>query len=337
MEGKLKTSDLVKYVFGSSGARRDEVLIRPGIGEDTAAFVFGGGDAVLCTIDPISGTENDIGRLAIRVNSNDIAAAGGEPALMLLCLLMPVGSEAETVGEIMASASAECKRLNIEIIGGHTEFTSAVNRPVLTGVCIGRQRKENLLVSDDIEAGDVLILAGSAGTEGTAIIAHDFFDDIDGILSYDIIEEAKSMMEETSVVEIGRLAAENGAKKMHDCTEGGVYGALWELAEGAGLGLEIYEDKIDVRPATDAVCKFYKISPYKLISSGAMLIVSSDKGASDILTAFSKTSKNAAIIGKFNSSKSKKILLADGNVKNLEEPQSDDLYKVVRKLGQTDL
>lgn len=330
MEGKLKTGDLVSKVFSNIGSPRDEVVIRAGLGEDTAAFDFGG-DLVSIAIDPISGTTSEIGKLVVRVNSNDIAASGAEPSLILLCLLMPTGAGESDVEVIMKAASEECKKLNMEIIGGHTEFTSAVNRAVMVGVCVGRLTKDRALEFKNIEAGDDLILAGAAGIEGTAILAHDHEAYLRERMPQELLASAKAMMEETSVVEIGRICSEFGVKKMHDCTEGGVYGAVWELSEGAGLSVNVYEDSIEVREETENICSIFGISPYRLISSGSMLIVSGPEKSELIVRTLRNRGYGAAVIGEFLSRGAKTIVKAQGERVELPEPLGDAIYDVEEK------
>lgn len=327
MEGKLKTGDLVSKVLGNIGSLRNEVVIRAGLGEDTAAFDFGD-DLISIAIDPISGTTSEIGSLVVRVNSNDIAASGAEPALILLCLLMPVTATEADVEVIMKAASAECKKLNMEIVGGHTEFTSAVNRAVMVGVCVGRLNKKKALEFKNIKAGDVLILAGAAGMEGTAILAYDYEDHLKSRLPLPLLEAAKDMMKETSVVEIGRICSELGVKKMHDCTEGGVYGAIWELCEGAGLSVTVFEEEIEVREATKALCDIFAISPYRLIASGSMLIASDSESGPLLLKALKDRGYSAAVIGTFKEGGAKRVVRAGGETYELPEPEGDAIYDI---------
>lgn len=327
MEGKLKTGDLVSKVFGNIGSPRAEVLIRSGLGEDAAAFDFGG-DLVSIAIDPISGTTSDIGRLVVRVNSNDIAASGAEPALILLCLLMPVTAGEADVETIMKAASEECRRLGMEIVGGHTEFTGAVNRPVMVGVCVGRLNKVRALEFKNIEAGDALILAGAAGIEGTAILANDYEAYLRSRMPATLLDAAKAMMEETSVVEIGKICSEKGVKKMHDCTEGGVYGAIWELCEGAGLSIEVEEARVEVREETALICEIFGINPYRLIASGSMLIASAPDKAEAIIEALRERGYGSAVVGHFSAEGGKYIVRPDGERVELSEPEGDAMYEI---------
>lgn len=330
MQGKLKTSDLMASVFKNTGARRKEVLLRPSVGEDCAALDMGD-KALIMSMDPISATSADLGRLVVRVNSNDIAAQGAEPYAMMLCLLMPISSSVEDVALIMKSASDECKRLNIEIIGGHTEFTTAVNRPTCCGICFANKDKSKLMSLDAIRENDLLVIAGAAGIEGTAILAHERPDEIESACGAEVLHGANAMIEETSVAEIGKVASENFAKKMHDVTEGGIYGAIWELCEGSNLGCSVNSNSIPVRKETRLICKHFGISPYRLLGSGSMLIVVSPEHLEKLLTSLKRLSEDIAVIGEFkNVKEGRRTVAENGSELNITEPSSDELYEVLK-------
>ena len=114
-----------------------------------------------------------------------------------------------------------------------------------------------------------------AGLEGTTIIAKDCREELAKVFSEDFLNNAQDFTNFLSVVPEGRIGADFGATSMHDATEGGVLGAIWEIAESSGVGVEVYLDKIPVRKETIDICNYYNI-PYKLISSGCMIIASYD-------------------------------------------------------------
>ncbi len=327
MQGKLGTKDLIDGVFKHTGARRKEVLIRPSVGEDCAAINTE--EAVVISMDPITATASELGKLSIRVNVNDVSAQGAEPYAIMLCLLMPTESTPSDVEMIMKSASEECKALNIEIAGGHTEFTSAVNQPVCCGVCFAKKSVSNLMKMEDIKSGMSIILAGSAGIEGSGIIAIDREDQLKTVLEKSIIESAKAMIEDTSVVEIGKIGTQLGIVKMHDVTEGGVFGAIWEMCEGADLGCRVDVPSIPVREETRLICSHFGISEYRLIGSGAMLMVAEREREEDLILALKEAGFTSAVIGEFTPSISGRTLIYEGGrAEDLSEPCGDALYDI---------
>ena len=321
--GKLPSDVLEKRILSSFRFKREEVLVRSKVGEDCSVLDFGEYACVVST-DPITGASNEIGRLAVHISCNDVAANGVEPFGLLFTILAPEGTTLEVLQDIVRQAAEEAASLKVEIIGGHTEITPAVNRIVVSTTAIGRAVKDRVITSSGAKPGDYIILTKWAGLEGTAIIAHDFEKRLRGRMDDTLLESAQAMMGHISVVKEGLIAGEMGATAMHDVTEGGVLGALWELAEASGVGLRIYQDKIPVRTETRAICEEFGLNPLKLISSGCMLITCRD--GEGMLEALNREGIPASIIGEVVV---EGRTLVDGEREvPIDPPESDELYKV---------
>ena len=223
--GKLDSELLEKIVFENIHYRRPEVLTRPGIGEDCAVMDFDAYDCVIST-DPITAAISDIGRLAIHISCNDVASNGVQPIGIMLAALLPVGTTAEEIEEMMHQAAVAAEALEVEIIGGHTEVTSAVNKPVIVSTAVGRGDKETAGQMESPKPGDVVMMTKSAGLEGAGIIACDFEKELNEVLTEEELAHAKSLLDRVSVVKEGVLAGKIGTSGMHDVTEGGILGAL---------------------------------------------------------------------------------------------------------------
>lgn len=321
--GKLPNSLLEKIIIDpivQNSAERSEVLLKPSIGEDCAALDMGENICLIST-DPITGAVEDIGRLAVLINTNDIASGGGEPVgITVTALLPPYVTESE-ISKIITDLYTEAKKADIVILGGHTEITDAVTKPVLSCTVIGKTKK--LIPSGGARTGDSLIMTKYAGLEGTAIFAKDKAHRLKNVDSC-IIERARALGEQLSVIKEGRIAAELGANAMHDITEGGVLGACWEIAESAGLGVEVYCDSIPILEETKIICAELGADPLRLISSGAMLIACSDPDS--MTKALSAEGINSAVIGQITPSE--RSIIADGVRLPLKEPDTDELYRV---------
>ena len=168
--GKLDSELLKKIIFNNITFKRPEVLTRPGIGEDCAVMDYGEYECILST-DPITAAVENIGHLAVHISCNDIASNGIEPVGLLLAVMLPVGTTKEQVEEMMKQAGATSEKLGVEIIGGHTEITPAVNQPVIVSTAIGRGVKGMSQSAGDMQVGDGIFITKCAGIEGTAIIA----------------------------------------------------------------------------------------------------------------------------------------------------------------------
>ncbi|AOY75829.1 AIR synthase family protein [Clostridium formicaceticum] len=324
--GKVPTEILEEVIFKNIQHKRPEVLVRPGIGEDCAVVDFGENVCVMST-DPITGAIKDIGSLSIHVTCNDIASNGVEPLGVMMTILAPVGTTKEDLNYVMQEANKAAASINVEIIGGHSEITDAVNRMVITTTAIGRQKKSDLVTSKGAKIGDSIIMTKHAGLEGTAILAADLEERLEKSISHEVIETAKGFAKKISVVKEGVLAGAVGVSSMHDVTEGGLLGALWELGEASDVGIEVYEEKIPVAPETLEICEVLSIDPFKLISSGVMIMAVSQDKENLLLETFEKNKIEAAVIGRIV--EGEKVILRGGIKKVLEAPEADELYKVI--------
>lgn len=324
--GKLPAEVLKEVIFSNIKHKREEVLVRPNIGEDCAVIDFGDYVSVMST-DPITGAAKDIGSLAVHISCNDIASNGVEPIGIMLTIMAPPNTSKEDLKYVMAEADKAAASINVEIIGGHTEITEAVNRMVISTTAIGRQLKGNLVVSKGAKLGDSVFMTKHAGLEGASIIATDLEEKLKEKISYHIIKNAQSFSKDISVVKEGLLAGKVGVNSMHDVTEGGIFGALWEIAEVSKLGIEVYEDKIKVREETKEICKVLSIDPMKLISSGVMVITVPQDKRDILINAFKEEGLEITEIGKIVE-KDRKIIIND-KIKNLDSPDVDELYKVI--------
>lgn len=323
--GKVPNSTLERIIFNKLMKNRSEVMIRPGIGMDCTAVDFGSYACVMSS-DPITGTAKEIGRLAVHINCNDIASCGVEPLGLLVTILCPAGSSEKDLESIMSQLSSAAQSINVDILGGHTEITNAVNRFVISCTAVGRCLKDKLISTDGARDGDSLVITKHAGLEGASIIAREKESELINALGIQTVNEAKSFIEHISVVRDGLTAAGFGVDAMHDITEGGVLGAVWELCEASGTGADIYAEKIPVNMSTRKICEYYDIDPLKLISSGCMLIAASN--GEGLVKKLDSEGIMASVIGRLNNTGKKRLITANG-IKDIDSPGSDELYKVL--------
>jgi len=325
--GKVPNDILNKIVLSKINMFRKDVILRPGIGEDCAAIDFGKYACVLST-DPITAAANDVGQLSVHISCNDIASCGVEPLGLMVTILCPVGTTEAELEKVMEQICLTAAELNVEIIGGHTEVTSAVNRIVLSTTCIGKALKKDIVSSTGARPGDSIVMTKSAGLEGTAIIANDFEHKLVGIINDDELNLAKSFIKSISVVKEGVLAGRFGATSMHDITEGGVLGAAWEVAEASGAGIIINKDIIPIEAVTQSICKALDLDVLRLISSGCMFITCLD--GEGLVRHLESNNIKATIIGTVTANRNERLLISkkDGTIKDIEPPKADELYKV---------
>ena len=224
--GKISNELLKKTVLGRIKTKRQEVVLGPGIGEDCCAVNLGGDLCVLST-DPITGAVNEIGSLAVHVSCNDIASCGAEPVGIMITILAPLSAEEKDFEAIMKDVSDTADKLNVDILGGHTEITDAVSRFVLVGTCIGRAAPERLVTSKGAKPGDVVVMTGSAGTEGISVIAHDREKELSEKLE-GACRIGKGVRRQDQRCKGRHYSSRRGVSSMH-IYRGRVLGAVWEL------------------------------------------------------------------------------------------------------------
>jgi hydrogenase expression/formation protein HypE len=325
--GKIPIDILQEVVFKNLGAERKQVIIGPTAGIDGAVLEAGSKNLIV-SMDPITGAVERIGWLAVNVNANDIATFGVEPSFLFSCIMLPENSEKQTVVTIATQMDAASKELGIAIVGGHCESTPGLKNPIVVGCVMGLTDKGNYVTAGGAKAGDHLILTKSAGIEGTAILASDREHVLAPILGSSMLADAKDFYKQISVVKDALTAYRTGGvHAMHDPTEGGVAGGIHEMADASQLGVKIFEDKIGVEPETAKMCRFFEIDPLQLIGSGALLISAEPEKANTIVGNLEQEHVYAAVIGEFNSSVHKRLLVkADESVRDLPRPVSDHLW-----------
>lgn len=324
--GKVPEQVLKRSVLQQIHNRRDEVLLGASVGEDCAAVMLAEDEMLVMSTDPITGTVQDIGQLAVQITMNDLASAGAQPIGVMLTVLLPECISEQKLRHMMQQAEAACARANMQIIGGHTEITKAVNQPIISVVGVGKAKKGKLISTGGARAGMDLVITKWIGIEGTSILAKEKEEQLLTRFEPSFIDQAKTFDSLLSVLPEASIAVQYGAAAMHDVTEGGIFGALWEMAEASGVGLRVDLKKIPVRQETIEICEFFDINPYELISSGSMLIAADDGG--QIVYELEKQGIHAVVVGKAVEGNDRIIYTSDEQ-RFLEPPKSDELYKVI--------
>ncbi|MEG0372004.1 MAG: AIR synthase family protein [Clostridium sp.] len=319
--GKLPNDILKNEILSKINIDNKDVLVGPGVGEDCSIVDFGEEKCVLTT-DPITGAINDIGTLAVHISCNDIASAGVKPLGVMVTILAPPNCTLDDIKKVMDDIVTTCKSLSVVVLGGHTEVTDAVNKMLVSITAIGKGK--NIISTSGAKLNDDIVVTGYAGLEGTVIIAGDKSEELLKYFRKDEINTIKSMLSSISVVETGLIAGEFGVNSMHDATEGGILGAIYEVGEASGLSVKIYENKIPIKDETKKIAEMFNINPYRLISSGSM-IITTPRGE-ELVECLKKSNINSAIVGKITNGEN--IIVKDSKKLILEAPLSDEIYKI---------
>ena len=268
--GKLSGA-LLADLLRSNPVGDPRVLIGPGIGHDSAAIQFGD-QALVIKTDPITFPTDRPAYHLIHINANDLACQGALPRWLLVTALFPAGNTtADGVRRLFADLVESARTIGVELIGGHTEITAGLNRPLLIGTMLGEVDTGKLVRPTDARPGDRLLMTQSAGIEGTAILANEGsgrgIDPAILSIAHDYLENPG-----ISVVNAAMALSRAGAvSAMHDPTEGGIATAVREIAAAAGAGLIMARENVPVSPETAAIAAAFGIDPLGLLSSGSLL------------------------------------------------------------------
>ena len=278
-QGKLPNDVLFAALRG--GRADPSVRQGAGVGLDAAVLQVGG-EALVAAADPITFAGGDAGQLAVAVNANDIYALGAEPRWLLATVLAPPNSLVEEVAGLIRELREACEAAGASLVGGHTEVTDAVARTVVACTMLGTAPPAEIIPSDGAQVGDVIIQAGAAAVEGTAILGHPQLLHTPGI---SIANAARA------------LRVVDGVHALHDVTEGGIATAALELTAAAGCSVELRAEAIVWLPETLAVCADRGLDPLGLLGSGTLLAAVSPAAADAALAALAAAAVPAAVIG----------------------------------------
>ena len=325
--GKLKESILKRSILKQLHKRSDDVLVGPAVGGDYGAISVAEDAAVVLSSDPITLTRNAIGSSAIIAACNDVACSGAKPCGVSVTMLLPTSYNEEELRALMKDLDKACENCSVDIISGHTEVSRAVKEPVIVATVMGTVLKKDMVHSSHVQPGMDIVATKWVGLEGTAILAREKEEDLRSRYAQPFIDNAKVFGQMMSIIPEAAVAAKSGASAMHDVSEGGIFGALWELAESAGVGLEIDLKKIPIRQETIEICEFFDLNPYKLLSGGCLLIATED--GNGLVMELEKADIPAVIIGKATDSNDR-VLINEEERRFLETTQTDELYQIER-------
>ncbi len=324
--GKVPENVLKRSILKQIKTKRPEVLVGAGVGEDCAIIGLQPDEVMVLSTDPITGTTKEMGRWAVMISANDIASSGAEVIGVLVCALLPPRIREIKIRELMQEIEICCQELNIQVVGGHTEVTDAVNRPVLSITGIGKVKKDRMLPTKGAKPGQDIVITKWAALEGTAILAKEKEEELLQKFPAFLIEEAKGYSQYLSIIKEAAIAGKSNVSAMHDITEGGVFGALWEMAESAGVGLTIDLKKIPIKQATVEICNYFDVNPYEMMSSGSLMLAA-DNGY-DLVRVLEESGIHAAVIGKVTEGNDRVVTNGE-ETRFLEPPKTDQLYKAL--------
>ena len=323
--GKLKESILKRSILKQLHTRRNDTYIKPAVGGDFGAVTVGEEMAVVMSSEPITLTKEAIGSSAILAACNDVACSGAEPMAVSVTMILPTSMNEEELRDVMKDMERACDECGVDIISGHTEVSRAVKELLIVVTAMGIVKKDILIHSSNMRPGMDIVATKWVGLEGTAILATEKEEELRTRYAQPFIDKAKTFRQMMSILPEAAVAIRSGASAMHDVSEGGVFGALWEFAQSAGVGLEIDLKKIPIRQETIEICEFLDLNPYKILSGGCLLIAATDGNA--VVMELEKNGIPAVVIGKATEGNDR-VLINEDERRFLETTQTDEIWNI---------
>jgi hydrogenase maturation factor len=327
--GKLPPAVLSKYLLGMTGAPSSDLVIPPSVGVDFGV-IKQGRDYLVVSSDPVTGITERVGWYAVNVSANDVATSGNRPRFIQSIILLPEDARVGMVASISREMHRTAAGLGITIVGGHTELTPGLMRPIVVTTAFAFAR--SFITAADSRDGDTIMITKSAAVEGTAICGSDAGRFGRGA-DQEMIRRARGFYRKLSVVEEAVAAFGTGkVHAMHDCTEGGVLGAVYEMSFASNLGFELLEDKIPVARETSYVCSRLGLDPLRLISSGTLLLSVKPGAEEEVASAISAAGSTVPADGAFRTGGGV-LARRDGKRETVEGPPTDELWKLIDVRG----
>lgn len=327
--GKIGKEVFDELIYPNLGKRRKTVILGPQHGVDAAAISLG--DKVLVIAeDPTFGMPVIMpyfGWAIVHICASDVAVLGVRPMYMLISLLLPPGTSMKTLRDVWMQIHEECSKLGISVIGGHTGIYPGISYPLNGGcIIIGVGRRRDLRPSSNAKPGDKIIVTKGAAIEATAILAIQAEKELLKSLDKNIVVKAKELFFEMSVVK-DALTSAKYAHAMHDATEGGLLNGIYEVAEASGVGVNIYEKDVIIRPEVKAICEFFKIDPLVSISEGTLIITAPERNVKRLIRALNRKGIEASVVGEVVEGKDRRFVRKDGSEEKLEPVIVDPFWE----------
>ncbi len=325
--------ELLERLFRRLSIRDPRVVMGPRVGEDAAVVDFGD-RYLVAKADPVTFVSEEIGWYAVHVNANDLAVRGARPAWFLMTLLLPEGgSDAALLERILLQVEEACRAVGATLVGGHTEVTHGLDRPILAGAMFGEVAKGGLITTAGARPGDAVLLSKGIAVEGTSILARECVELLAGRgVPPAVCERARGFLHRPGISVLADAAAAVASVRvhaMHDPTEGGLATGLLEVALAAGAGLRIQREAIPVLPECQAICEALGLDPLGVIASGALVVTCPTEEADRLLEAWSACGIRGSRIGEVTAAEQGCILAEAGSEAPLPRFARDEVARLM--------
>lgn len=354
--GKVKESILKRSVLRQLHNHSEQGS--PASGEDAGVLFmpefmpeftqgFSEKNGVAMAVNPVEGWTFAAKR-AVYGAVNSMLAAGAAPKVISLSILMPEEAEEKQLKALIKEIDSLCMQENILVLSGHTAVSPYVSTLILSVTAMGSitenrkditANKENNTANKEsiadskgntkqiavVNADLDLVVAGTVGREGAAMLAAEYAKRLEERYAPSYIEAAKHLFDDGSMTAVADILQEKEVVSVHDVREGGIFAALWEMAAAANVGLSIDLKNIPIKQHTIEVCEYFNLNPYMLRSGGTLLLACAN--GARIVEQLKNAGVQAAVIGQTTAGNDR-LIRYDDEARFLEPPKMDEYYKV---------
>ncbi len=334
--GKISAEVFNELIFPRLGARSKHILVGPQHGVDVGIVEIGN-KAVALTSDPVFIVPEygwkRAAWFAIHILASDVVTSGLPPTYLSIDLNLPLSISEDELTVVWQTIDAECRKMGMAIVCGHTARYDNCHYPMVGGATVLAIGDIDKYVAPKFaQAGDKIIITKGPAIEASGIFATMFPKLLTREFGQTFARKAEKLFHQMSVVQDALAAVkvgvrDDGVSAMHDATECGIWGGLFEIAQAAGLGVRIEKEKIVIEDCVNEICNFFKIDPYKSISEGTLIITCRPDKAEKIVEILQNHNIISSIVGELIELKYGLILIEDNKEKKLEHPKVDPFWK----------
>jgi hydrogenase expression/formation protein HypE len=332
--GKIDANFFDRVIYPNLGANDSNVILPPQHGVDFGVVDIGNGNVLAMSTDPLF-IQPSLGWdraawFAFHIIVSDVAVSGLPPRYLTLDWNLPPEIGDEQFEIISRVFDREAKKLGMSIVTGHTARYSGCNFPMVGGATSMAIGPRSMLVTPKGAcSGNKVVVTKGPAIETTGLLAVEFQELLKEAFGASFVEEARSVFYQMSPIQDAITASSvGGVTAMHDATECGIWGGLYEIAEASGVGLVIEKDSIKVQPVIDKTCGFFNIDPFKSISEGTLLLTVESPKVEELVKAMKEKGIPAYIAGDVVPRAQGIKMVKSGKTFDLEHPRIDPFWAV---------
>ena len=343
--GKIGIPMFDRTIAEMQGHIRPEVCRGPKSGTDVSLIDLPGGMAMAMTSDPLSlipplGLEASAW-LSVHLLANDMATTGHAPMYGQFVLNLPTSMPPEDFKQYWAYIHQFCSNIGIAITGGHTGFTEHQHSTISGGgTLVTVAPRGTIRTTPAARTGDALLVTKQCALSSAAILAMSFPQTVKNKAGNEVYQQACSSFYQTSslqdaLIAVGDNSDTDEVSAMHDVTEGGVLGAIYELAAASQNGALINSERLPVSPVQEQVCKIFGLDSRYCIGAGAMVIACRKKAVHHIIDRLGAAGIPCVEVGMLTDRSTGIKLIEDGRMQDMPYYDEDAYWAAFYKAFET--